>query len=883
MQHYYYHMTMKVSSFKKITSFIVSFAYFTTQIALGNQADSSIWAERRKKLDYQMAAVPTERPQMPLPPLGKMKLSAEPMIMKLSSRLRPVAEAISFANATIQDTYDSGNNKNPPIVIIQDIHLNHEAQNNIAATIQSLIDEKQIGAVGVEGAFNTFNFAPFRSYEDKKKVKEITEAFVNKNLLAAPSYVGITSEKDPPLFFGVDERKHYDANVKAYLDSRPLKKNISNDLVVQERELNERKAKTFSPHLKGFDDLKTAYHKEELGIGKYLKELFTFQEPDPLSTLERFAEAYSMEQRLNFNHVEAERKSVIEILAKKLTKNETDELIAQSLAYRMGRMSFGRYYGKIKDLCDHKGIALHKTPAFADYLRYVLLADGIKAEVLFDDIEKLENEIAENLIKTEDERTLILNSEKLLLTQKLIDFSLTPKEWSKYNAVIPNQKNDELSLKPFEAFYEQADIRSHKMTEKLLSNLGTRNKEQGPAVLIVGGFHTAQMTQLFREQKISYIVLSPKITKIEEGSGSAYLTAFSREKTPLEKIFKGEKLFLALQNQNVEFPPTAARLKGVFEKEINGLGTVEIPVGGKTTTLKVEKTNDDPTQHIVTPQRTKNIFILIPLFLMPFLETLLFQDIGLSNLQTHVFSSFWLSSLAVATIAVGVHALAKQILKNQQPLNSKSYIAIGFLFFVFSLPFNPAWGFSSTSSFTIAFLVHVLNNLIVWAFRDKPWFPKWWPMASVLTENEGTERLFALAAIGKIEYIILNEFEVKLLRSIGVLFPGGSSLKNIETDSLPQIELETIQVETEKILADISSFIELEKEHYGDSEDDDDGSEELSKNYEKLIKKISTKKTLDPEQMFSILLSLLEKCDSITKSKKKTNIEIKELNDSREE
>ena len=41
---------------------------------------------------------------------------------------------------------------------------------------------------------------------------------------------------------------------------------------------------------------------------------------------------------------------------------------------------------------------------------------------------------------------------------------------------------------------------------------------------------------------VSYV---PKISKIEEANGSSYLSVFTQEKTPLDKLFAGEKLFLA--------------------------------------------------------------------------------------------------------------------------------------------------------------------------------------------------------------------------------------------------------------------------------------------------------------------------------------------------
>src|SRR5262249_11883773 len=95
------------------------------------------------------------------------------------------------------------------------------------------------------------------------------------------------------------------------------------------------------------------------------------------------------------------------------------------------------------------------------------------------------------------------------------------------------------SLKPFEKFYLSADLRSHKMIANLLAQPSTSAR-----VLVAGGFHTPLLTQLLREKKISYVVVSPKISKGPDGSASAYLSIFSREHTPLEKIFAGERLFL---------------------------------------------------------------------------------------------------------------------------------------------------------------------------------------------------------------------------------------------------------------------------------------------------------------------------------------------------
>ena len=98
-------------------------------------------------------------------------------------------------------------------------------------------------------------------------------------------------------------------------------------------------------------------------------------------------------------------------------------------------MSFGAYYQGLKILCEQKSIVLHRTPAFENYIRYVLLSDGIRADVLFESIAQLEKDIVNRLARSAQERTLAALSEQLSLMEKLIDFSLTSQEWDRYRYI----------------------------------------------------------------------------------------------------------------------------------------------------------------------------------------------------------------------------------------------------------------------------------------------------------------------------------------------------------------------------------------------------------------------------------------------------------------
>ncbi len=636
---------MTVPSVKKIISGSLCLVYFTTQIALGSQPEISIWSERKKAQSAQYAALSPSAPisqrfsaiGASLPSIPTLKPSLEPRFEKLPAAIKPVIEALSLTPSTIQEVFPNSTSDKTqlktPIVIVQDIHMNSEAQANIAATLQTLIDEKLAARIGVEGAFGEMDFSAFRKFVDKPAVRQIAESYLNQNVMAAPTFTGITNAEKTLDWFGVDDREHYDANVQAYLDSRSIKKSALKEIARAETELVEQKKKVFSPSLQRFDEIQAAYHAEQIGLGTYLSKLAEIKEPSPLSTVARFLEAFQMERTLDLPRIEVERNRTLKKLAATLSENETSDLLAQSVAYRSGRLTFGRYYGNLRNLCEKKGINLRETPVFENYLRYVLLTDSIKADTLFDEIDALETALKKEIAKTGSEQQLLAESEHVALTKKLVEFSLTAKEWENYKKVLrasysvrrtTNSINEyqrrgtkdtarSTFLKPFESFYEQADLRTERMLANLLKenpfppapSIGREAMGEAHPVkgLVVGGFHTPLFTQRLREKKIPYVVVSPKITKIDNASGSAYLTVFAREKTPIEKLVQGEKLFVAPEDQNSV--ATHIRTFGSLSARLLGVDTFPWRIGQRRLTFRInilDKT--DPTRDDITAKFT---------------------------------------------------------------------------------------------------------------------------------------------------------------------------------------------------------------------------------------------------------------------------------------
>ena len=432
----------------------------------------------------------------------------------------------------------------PVVINIQDVHQNKEAQANIGKSIQHFINQGKIDLVALEGAFEPIDISQFREFEDQDAVHKVADYMLRENKISGAIHTAFTSPKAIPPFVGVDDDKLYHEHVQAYKDSTPKAEVLKKDLVKEEEKLAQEKATTFNKELLDFDSQVQAYRKGTLPLGQYVKNLTSSVSSYPRS-IEFFLKALAMENTLDFKQVEAERGKMIQALVNQLSKAQVSQLLNCSLSYRLGRIRHTDFYAYLRDLCEKSGIRCKNYPAMEAYIRYVLLSDQINAERLLADIRKMEEFSYESLAKTKKEKDLVVLSRQNYLTDMLLDFALTPEEWKEYQKTTSRHSlaiTNPNSFKSFESFFEHADLRDQSMSANLLKVLEERKAKV--AVLVTGGYHSMGMEAILERSNIAVITLAPKITKIESSKGTEYLSVFTQEKTPLEKLFDGDKLFV---------------------------------------------------------------------------------------------------------------------------------------------------------------------------------------------------------------------------------------------------------------------------------------------------------------------------------------------------
>lgn len=569
--------------------------FFTANTLLAAPAETSLWKERGEKL----ASLPLAAPLSSSALLGFLP-SARPLPSPLAATppldsgsptgaAGRLAAALPLTHVSLR-TVRPGRLDRPAVVLIQDIHLNPEAQANIAIALERLATNSPIARVGVEGAFGPLRLSRLDGFSDRKLVREVAGDFVKAGALAAPSFLGAALGPDRRIeLAGVDDEGEYHRDVAAYREASDEQAALRTEIGRLESRLAGLKHKLYSPALAELDGVVSGYHRGDLGLGPYLRRLSSTGSEIPF-TVRNFLEAYAIEQNLNFDRVEEERRRVIQKLAAALSPAELKTLLDQAVAYRSGALSLAAFHGELRALCRRKGIDLAATPAFDAYVRYVLLADGISGERLTRDAEALERAAFDRLAVTAEQRAVAAVSRRAETLTRLVDFALAPDEWERLSATPFNVADIDraigtldgealsarpLDLRPFFDFYRLADVRSHTMVDRLLAGNPTA------VALVVGGFHTPLIERLLEARGCALVVSSPRLTTVDVANGTAYLTIFSRDKTPIEKLFSGEKLSINPERVNFGDDPMIERevVAESAARVAEGESTGSVPAG----------------------------------------------------------------------------------------------------------------------------------------------------------------------------------------------------------------------------------------------------------------------------------------------------------------
>ncbi len=361
---------------------------------------------------------------------------------------------------SIEETYTGRSNKT--VLYIEDAHSSIEAQQNIAALIDSFVRQSGVKTVfeeGYEGAVPTDEFFGFiDSKADKEKV---AFHFLKKLEIGGAEYAHILRAKDFKLI-GADNLSIHRKNIRAYRLAARYQKQNAHNIAELSAEIDLLAKQHFPRPMKDWMRLRERLDRGELGLVDYLKRTWGISRP---------------KEKTAYPAVTA------------MIEGRVEELDTKTLFQEIGRLEEGASNLLLETDIQKK---------IFEYQKGLALLRRMNA-----------------LAVTPDEYDSVKSSLRKINTRAIAEFAARENRKSLVLSRIW-EKNIRRAIQ----FYELARTRDLAI-EKQLENFKQTSGEP-VAVLVFGGFHRQRITEILKRKNISYQVVSPHITKPEPQQEAAY-------------------------------------------------------------------------------------------------------------------------------------------------------------------------------------------------------------------------------------------------------------------------------------------------------------------------------------------------------------------------
>ena len=505
-----------------ILGFLLS-ALLAAEPVLAGVSQGALWDQRHEALAARLDR-PTILPAAPIP----------------SADIEDVLRASPGRAAAARSPRESKRT----LVLIQDVHMNAEAQENIRVTVDKLLSSGAVAFVALEGASGDIDLSLRDRGVSPAVLRHAADYLLRTGRISGAVHALLCA--GGARAHGVETAALYDANVRAAIRGRALLPATERALSRLRVLLDEREKQTFNPRLRRFvERLRTA--KSGRGVTPALADLLLAgaTDGDDAVQLARFSEAAALEKAFDAERLESERRRMMEILLPALGDADRAGLLALAMSFRAGHASQADLFHSIETLSRSHGLAMGDFPALRAHLRYLDLADTLDVERVSSEAASLKRRRLARLASSEAERRLLDAADWLDTALKLVRFGLTREEWNAYDdaragtpAVFAGAAPD---LSPYENFYRLASARDTSLAREVERLF--RESRGGAGVLVAGGFHAGGLGHAFAGDS-RVITFTPRLTR-DPGEPGAYFSVFTRERTPLDRLLDGQKLFLA--------------------------------------------------------------------------------------------------------------------------------------------------------------------------------------------------------------------------------------------------------------------------------------------------------------------------------------------------
>ncbi len=424
---------------------------------------------------------------------------------------------------------------------IRDIHANYEGQKNLANLLLYLIENYGLDLILVEGGITDKDFSYIRTWATLEERKKKADGLLREGVITGETYIDIATDL-PLKFQGIEDKELYEENMEIYLEVEKFRPDALMIVDQTNSVVEKLKKYIYTRRLKAFDKARNDYTLEKLEMVEYMETLdeIARKEKVDLTGFINYAgllKTARLEKRIDFDKVEKERDRLIKVLTESLAKDILSKFIVESIEFKAGNRTDAEFYTYLRDLTIENNISLKRYKNLVLYFDYIETFESLDNEVLFDEVEGIENVLADTLCKNKEQKKLFKISKDLSIMEAFLKLKLSPADFEYFKAnknefdmeewkiFLGRHKKrfrikDELpldtsvisnNLETLESFFETSFKRDDAFIRNSLKRMN-KDKED-IAFLIAGGFHTKNLMNLFKENNISYLVITPKTSQ----------------------------------------------------------------------------------------------------------------------------------------------------------------------------------------------------------------------------------------------------------------------------------------------------------------------------------------------------------------------------------
>ena len=448
----------------------------------------------------------------------------------------PKTIELPYQNATVKDNINSDSAKT--IINIQDAHSNLGAQQSVVSLLNDLYNKYDVSLVGIEGSKGYIDTTLVSAFPDQDAKQNTANELMKQGVISAGEFYSMVTD-NPVAVYGVENSDLYIENVQSF--RKTMDKRIENisrvDALINA--LEGLRDHVFNKEINILITNGALQRQGKIGFTEQWDYIYDLGKKTQLScndygNLRLLIDVRELEKQIDFFKAEKQRKKLIDQLSELMEKGDIEDLVLASVSFKLGQVSALDFHAKLVGYAKEYKVQTEKYRELIKYVEYLNKYEQIDIMQIFGELNLYERSIKNEIYQNQSQRSLDRYLEQAHLLKELFQIKLnndsyrqvvqyvrstTPSEisnyireqYKKYGIVIP----EDIDISGiYEAipdtveFYKVAEQRNNAIFDNILKRMNSENKNI--AAVITGGFHTEGLTNIFKDNNLSYVVVMPK-------------------------------------------------------------------------------------------------------------------------------------------------------------------------------------------------------------------------------------------------------------------------------------------------------------------------------------------------------------------------------------